>query len=258
MPQMVSIITASYNVEQYIEETIASVQSQTYQDWEMLITDDASTDNTCIIIEAIAKKDARIKLFKLKQNSGAAVARNYSIQNARGRFHAFIDADDVWFPTKLEVQLKMMSLNNIEVSFSNYIYIDENSKPMNIMVRAIKELTFSKLLKNNYIGNLTGIYDTKYIGKLYCPPILKRQDWCLWLDAVKNSKSVALGIQKPLAKYRIRRESLSRNKIRLLKYNFLVYHNHLNYGNIKSLYFLLIFLFEYFFVRPKYIEKINR
>ncbi len=255
MSELVSIITASYNVEQYIAETIASVQSQTYQDWEMIITDDASTDNTCKIIEEIAKKDGRIKLLKLKQNSGPAVARNQSIKKARGRFIAFLDADDIWYPDKLALQVKLMLEQNISVSFTSYQHIDEAGKDLNYVINAIPNLSYAKLLKNNYIGNLTGMYNVSKLGKLYQPNLKKRQDWCFWLEALKRSNKPAVGIQQVLAKYRIRKGSVSRNKVQLLKYNFLVYHQYLKFSFLKSMLYLVVFLVEYFFVRPKYINN---
>lgn len=255
MSELVSIITASYNVEQYIAETIASVQSQTYQDWEMIITDDASTDNTCKIIEEIAKKDGRIKLLKLKQNSGPAVARNQSIKKARGRFIAFLDADDIWYPDKLALQVKLMLEQNISVSFTSYQHIDVAGKDLNYVINAIPNLSYAKLLKNNYIGNLTGMYDVSKLGKLYQPNLKKRQDWCFWLEALKRSNKPAVGIQQVLAKYRIRKGSVSRNKVQLLKYNFLVYHQYLKFSFLKSMLYLVVFLVEYFFVRPKYINN---
>lgn len=255
MSELVSIITASYNVEQYIAETIASVQSQTYQDWEMIITDDASTDNTCKIIEEIAKKDGRIKLLKLKQNSGPAVARNQSIKKVRGRFIAFLDADDIWYPDKLALQVKLMLEQNISVSFTSYQHIDEAGKDLNYVINAIPNLSYAKLLKNNYIGNLTGMYDVSKLGKLYQPNLKKRQDWCFWLEALKRSNKPAVGIQQVLAKYRIRKGSVSRNKVQLLKYNFLVYHQYLKFSFLKSMLYLVVFLVEYFFVRPKYINN---
>lgn len=255
MSELVSIITASYNVEQYIAETIASVQSQTHTNWEMIITDDGSTDNTYKIIEEIARKDARIKLYKLKQNSGPAVARNQSIKKARGRFIAFLDADDLWCPDKLALQVKLMLEQNISVSFTSYQHIDEAGKDLNYVINAIPNLSYAKLLKNNYIGNLTGMYDVTKLGKLYQPNLKKRQDWCFWLEALKRSDKPAVGIQQVLAKYRIRKGSVSRNKVQLLKYNFLVYHQYLKFSFLKSMLYLVVFLVEYFFVRPKYIKN---
>lgn len=255
MQALVSIIIPAYNVEAFIAETIKSVQAQTYQNWEMLITDDLSHDQTRQVIKAFMKTDKRIKLFCLDNNQGPAVARNNSIKNAKGQFIAFLDADDIWYPQKLDVQVKAMLKSKTEVSFSSYQHIDEYGNNLNLTIQAMPSLSYTKLLKNNYIGNLTGMYDASKLGKIYNPQLKKRQDWCLWLQALQKSKKPALGIQQVLAKYRIRKNSISSNKLQLLKYNFQVYHQYLNYNLLKSMIYLLVFLAEYFLVRPKYIQK---
>jgi glycosyltransferase involved in cell wall biosynthesis len=255
MKGLVSIITACYNSEEYIAEAIQSVQAQTYTNWEMLITDDRSSDNTRQIVETYVRQDKRIKLFCLENNQGPAVARNHSIKNAKGRFIAFLDADDIWMPEKLELQTEEMLKNDIAVCYSSYRHVDESGKDLNTTINAIPQLSWGKLLKNNYIGNLTGIYDASKIGKVYHPPLKKRQDWCIWLECLKRSEKPAWGLQQTLAKYRVRQNSISRNKTRLLKYNFQVYHKFLKFGYLKSLLYLLLFLKEYFLIRPKYISR---
>jgi hypothetical protein len=257
MNDLVSIITPTFNSADFIQETIHSVQKQTYQNWEMLITDDCSTDQTFDIIQAYAKKDQRIKLFKLAKHSGPAVARNNSIGLAKGRFIAFLDADDLWLPGKLELQIQIIDNNKADICYGSYMIIDENSRSLNIKVNAITNLSFKKLLKNNYIGNLTGIYDADKLGKIYNPCIKKRQDWGLWLIALKKSRSNSIGLDQTIAKYRVHRNSISRNKLNLLKHNFTVYHKCLNFSYIKSLFFMVLFLYEYFFVRPKFISKVE-
>lgn len=251
---LVSIITPAHNAEAYIAETIKSVQDQIYTNWEMLITDDASTDQTPQIIEQFAHKDSRIKFFKLEENTGPAAARNYSTHKAQGRFIAFIDADDVWHSQKLAIQVKTMMTQKAKVSFSNYQHIDEDGLPLNRIINAIPYLSYAKLLKNNYIGNLTGMYDASKLGKLYQPHLKKRQDWCLWLEALKISKQPAVGIQKVLAKYRLRKGSISKHKVQLLAYNFQVYHRFLKFNVLKSTIYLIVFLVEYFFIRIRYID----
>jgi glycosyltransferase involved in cell wall biosynthesis len=255
MKALVSIITPTYNAESHIAEAIKSVQAQTYTHWEMLITDDSSVDATYQRVEGYAKEDNRIKLFKLNQNSGPALARNHSIKKAKGHFIAFLDADDIWFPEKLTIQIEAMQKNEVSVCYSSYLHIDEKGESLNTSINAIPNLSYNKLLKNNYIGNLTGIYNVVNLGKIYNPELKKRQDWCLWLEALKRSKQPALGIQKPLAKYRIRQNSISRKKLQLPKYNFQVYYKYLKFNRLKSSFYLMIFLIEYFIVRPKYIHK---
>ena len=255
MNDLVSIITPTFNSADFIEETIQSVQDQTHQNWEMLITDDGSTDHTVNIIKKYAKVDHRIKCFELKENSGPAVARNYSIHKAIGRFHAFLDADDLWLPEKLELQIRVIKKSKVDVCHSSYVIINENSEYLNTKINAISSLSFNKLRKNNYIGNLTGMYDTKNLGKIYNPLVKKRQDWGLWLYALDKSNQDSVGISKTLAKYRVHSKSISSNKFNLLKYNFMVYHRCLGYNIAKSLYFMVLFLIEYFFVRTKFVSK---
>lgn len=248
---LVSVITATYNSEHFIEETINSVLHQTYTNWELLIIDDASTDGTISIIKSFALKHNNIKFFKNEANQGAAVTRNKGIKEASGDFIAFLDADDVWKPQKLEKQLKFMLEYNADVSFSSYDLMTENGLPLHKTVKAIPKLNYKKFLKCNYIGNLTGMYNTKTLGKIYAPNLRKRQDWLLWLSAVKKSNKPAIGLKESLAIYRVRKNSISSKKLDLLKYNYLVYKKGLGYSTLKSLYYIIVFLLEYFFVKSK-------
>jgi teichuronic acid biosynthesis glycosyltransferase TuaG len=241
---MVSVITPTYNSSKYIRFTIESIISQTYKNWELLITDDFSSDNTIQIIESYAKNDSRIKLFKLEENSGAGIARNFSINKAQGRYIAFCDSDDQWKKNKLEFQLKFMKENNLVFSFTDYDIIDEQGISKG-HIKCPKFLTYNKLLKNNYIGCLTVIYDTKTLGKLLMPKIRKRQDWVLWLSIMKKIKFTK-GLNTSLSIYRDRSNSISSSKFYLLKYNWNVYHKELGFNKIISFYYLIIFIFHYF------------
>ncbi|MFS4483534.1 glycosyltransferase family 2 protein [Hyunsoonleella sp. 2307UL5-6] len=247
----VSIITATYNSRDYINDTIQSVLKQTYTNWELLIIDDASKDNTFSIINEYASNFSNIKVFENKINQGAAITRNKGIKEASGSFVAFLDADDLWKPKKLEKQLKFMLDHNAEVSFSSYDLMDEDSSLLNKTVKALPVLTYKKFLKCNYIGNLSGMYSVKALGKIYAPNLRKRQDWLLWLSAVNKSNKPALGIEESLAIYRVRKDSVSSKKLNLLKYNYLVYKQGLGFSTLKSLYYLIVFLFEYFIVKSK-------
>ena len=164
----VSIITPSYNSESFISETILSIQNQTFKNWELIITDDCSSDNSVGVIKSFIKKDDRIRLYILKSNQGAGVARNHSIKMAKGRYIAFCDSDDQWKPNKLELQLNFMKKNNIILSYSGYDVIGENGKYIKTIYPP-KTINLRKILSNNYIGCLTAIYDSKIIGKHYMP-----------------------------------------------------------------------------------------
>ncbi len=251
---LVSIITPSYNSAAFIAETIESILSQTYTNWELLITDDCSTDNTCTIIRDFIQKDNRIKLYKLEHNAGAGVARNKSIKEAKGRFLAFCDSDDCWYPNKLEKQLSFMIENEYAFTCTSYdCYNEENEKVG--FVKCKKRISYFSLLRDNSIGCLTSIYDTKKTGKVYMPTIRKRQDWGLWLSLIKKTKNV-YGLQESLAKYRIRNNSISSNKISMLKYNFRLYKEVEKYSTITS-FLLLTFCFLPYYFYKKAKQKID-
>jgi glycosyltransferase involved in cell wall biosynthesis len=246
-----------YNSEDFISETIYSVISQTYKNWELLLIDDKSQDNTLQIIEPFLKDFGNIKLLKNTINSGAAISRNKGIEVAQGDYIAFLDADDLWKANKLEVQLNVMRAKNCYVCFSSYEQINEAGDTLNKEVKALKVLSYNKLLKSNYIGNLTGIYNAKYLGRITTPNLRKRQDWLLWLYAIKKSGKPALGVQESLAYYRVRNESISSNKFNLLKHNYWVYKKGLGYSTFKSIYAMIVFLKEHFFVKSKQVVTTN-
>jgi glycosyltransferase involved in cell wall biosynthesis len=254
MNGLVSIITPMFNSEAFIVDTINSITAQTYTNWELLLIDDRSSDHTIEIVNRFTEKHSNIKLLKNEVNSGAAISRNKGIMAAKGDYIAFLDADDLWKPEKLEKQVAFMQTNNCDVCFSSYEQINEQGKPLNKLVIALPMLSYNKYLKSNYIGNLTGMYNSKTLGKIVSRNLRKRQDWLLWLTAIKTSGKPAQGIQESLAYYRIRENSISSNKINLLKYNYAVYKKGLGFSTIKSVYYMLVFLKEHFFVKSKLVK----
>lgn len=253
---LVSIITPSYNCANFIEETIESIQAQTYQNWELLITDDCSTDASRDIIRKYADSDSRIKLLRLEKNSGAGVARNNSIKEAEGRFIAFCDSDDRWYPKKLEKQLEFMRSIGCVMSYTSYMTCNEAGEDIGIIICRRKE-TSRSIKRDDKVGCLTIIYDAERIGKIFMPDIRKRQDWAFKIKVLSICK-VAYGMKEPLALYRLRTNSLSNNKTSLIKYNIAVYNRVLGWNPIKSyLYFGFVFLPCYFFKRIS-IKYINR
>jgi teichuronic acid biosynthesis glycosyltransferase TuaG len=214
---IVSIITPTYNAAKYIQETILSVRKQTYQDWEMIIVDDASTDNTVKIIEQEAFNDSRIKLIKLDVNSGPANARNTAIECSCGRFLAFLDSDDLWLPQKLEKQLNFMLKNQIGFSYTDYRIMNEEGEHSNVVFRVPKKLDYKELLKNTMIGTLTVVLDKTMVGEIRMP--LHRdcsEDYGLWLY-ILSSGITAFGLNEELAVYRKCEKSLSSNKVNSAK-----------------------------------------
>ncbi|WP_373057247.1 glycosyltransferase family 2 protein [Zunongwangia sp. H14] len=253
---LVSIIMPAYNAAQFIMKAIASVQKQTYTNWELLIIDDNSKDFTVANIKKQAREDSRIKIFRNSTNRGAGYSRNKGIKAAEGDFIAFLDADDLWKPEKLEKQLEFMISNDVAVCFTSYELIYENGQKKHEVVQALPFLTYQKLLKANYVGNLTGIYKAAKIGKIYAPQIRKRQDWALWLSAVKKA-GIAKGMLESLAFYRVRRNSVSGNKLEMLTYNFNIYYKFLDLSFWKSLKCMLIFLREQIIIKKRQIKQVK-
>ena len=211
-PPYVSVITPSYNSIRFIGETISSVQNQSYENWEMIIVDDGSTDQSAAKIKEIIEGDSRIRLLSLKENVGAAKARNLAIREARGRYIAFLDSDDIWLPHKLKTQLLFMEEMNIAFSYASYSLIDENGNELNREVSAPKSVDYHYLVGNTIIGCLTVMIDREKIPYVEMPSI-QPEDTALWLNLLHEGYE-AKGIQQVLAKYRIVTNSVSRNKIR--------------------------------------------
>lgn len=255
MNELVSIIIPTYNTEKFIESTLQSVQEQTYKNWEMILADDASTDQTVAIIERYAQEDDRIKLFKLSQNSGNGFARNVALEKATGKYIAYLDADDLWFPEKLEKQIQFLKANNLPFTFSFYDCIDEDGNNLDRRVEAPINLTYQQLFFCNYVGNLTAIYDAEYFGKITLPASQKRQDWRLWLTILKKIKTTK-PVPEPLAFYRIRKDSISASKFKLIKHNFEVYREFHGYNLVSAVLLMIRFLITQLVIKPGYIKKI--
>ncbi len=228
----------TFNSAAYVAESIESIQRQTYTRWELLIADDCSRDNTRDIIQRYADSDTRIRLITLDTNSGAAVARNAAIDQAQGRFIAFCDSDDQWLPTKLEQQVSHMLSNNCPLCFAPYYTIDERGNYL-AYIAAPQRVTLRQLRRDNKIGFLTCIYDTQALGKHHMPLQRKRQDWALLLTLLQHCHH-AESIQQPLAKYRLRRDSLSASKLSLIRYNAQTYTNIFHWSTPRSYTYLFV------------------
>lgn len=231
---LVSIITPVYNSEKYIHAAIHSVLSQTYTNWEMLIADDCSTDKTEEVIKKCLQ-DPRIKYFKLKNNSGAAVARNFILAKAVGEYIAFLDADDMWKPEKLEKQLTFMKNNRIGFSFTSYEILNDSE---NKAISVPKSLNYGQFMKNSIIGMLTVMIDRKIIGDIRLVNIKKDHDSMTWAKVLREG-STAYGLNESLAYYRKVPGSISSNKFKAAK-------NHWN--NCRQIEGLPIWKCIYYFV----------
>ena len=200
MNKLVSIITPSFNSSRFIEECIDSVLLQTYDNWELLIVDDCSSDNSSRLVKRY--NDNRISLIELEKNVGAAETRNIAIRKAKGKYIAFLDSDDIWMPTKLEDQIYFMQEKNIAFSFSNYQPISEYGRKLFTVIKVPKIMTYSSYLKNTMIGCLTVVIDRDKTGEFEMPYIRSSHDMALWLLIMRRGFK-AYGLDQNLAKYRI-------------------------------------------------------
>lgn len=233
----VSIIIPVYNTEKFIGKTIESVLNQTYKNWEILIFNDKSKDNSLKIIKKYSEKDKRIKVVDSKENVGVVAARNKLTEIATGEFIAFLDADDYWKQNKLEKQIKFMRKNNALISCTEYTRVTEDEKEINDII--IKEIiTYEDMLKNNYLGCLTVIYNANKLGKRYFKEREKNEDYVLWLEIVKETK-IIFGLKENLAFYRVLNNSRSSNKIKAAKDRWNVYRKIERLSLFKSIYYFL-------------------
>lgn len=241
MIDLVTIITPSFNSEKFIEETIKSVQAQIYQDWEMIIVDDCSEDNSVGIISKYLKNDNRIQLIESKTNRGPALSRNEALKSAKGRFIAFLDSDDLWMPEKLKKQLEFMKAKNSVLSYTAYSKIDEFGNIGNF-IEAPEKVNYKQLLQTCSIGILTAMYDSEKIGKIYMPDIFSVEDYALWLQITKQGYD-AYGLNEKLALYRVRKSGISSNKVKKAAYQWKVYRELENLSIPKSLYYMIFYTY---------------
>ncbi|MCM1091187.1 MAG: glycosyltransferase family 2 protein [Butyrivibrio sp.] len=216
---LVSIIVPVYNVEKYITETIESVRRQTYKNWELLLVEDCSTDGSRKAIEEYLTRtgDARIRLIALPANGGAARARNRGLSEAKGRYIAYLDADDLWESVKLEHELAFMEKQQAAFAFTGYEFADENGKGLGKIVHVPATLNYKQALKNTTIFTTTVIFDTALVPKdLLDMPEVKSEDTALWWKVLRNGY-IAYGLDENLVKYRRAGASLSSNKIKAIR-----------------------------------------
>ncbi len=237
---LVSIITPVYNSEKFLRATISAVRSQSYQVWEHILVDDCSSDRSAEIVRELATKDRRIKLIENERNGGPGASRNRGIEHASGKFIAFCDSDDYWHPQKLEWQIKYMEENDLFFSYGAYQRVTEDGEHLDVF-EPDDTLTYWNLLRTNQVGCLTAVYDAKALGKMYMDLLRKRQDYGLWLNILKSGKverAHKVPAPEPLAYYRVRQNSVSSNKLDLVRYNWALLRKHQELDLLSSLYFL--------------------
>lgn len=213
---LVSIVTPLFNSEKFVADTIDSVVSQSYSNWEMIIVDDCSSDGSVEIVLGYKEKEERIRFFQLNENSGSGIARNKAIEESKGRYIAFLDSDDIWTPDKLEKHIKYMQTVGAVFSHTSYGYLNEEGSRIKGTFRVSKHpVSYHDLLKRTEISCLTAIYDAEKLGKFYMSKHKRKQDYALWLSILKTGvKSYPLDLE--LAFYRQSRNSATSNKPKLL------------------------------------------
>lgn len=251
---LVSIVTPAHNCAETLQCTLDSILGQSFENWEHIIVDDASTDSTSQILQSHCSLHARARWIGLNTNQGAAVARNTAIQAASGRYIAFLDSDDVWKPNKLAQQLDFMRRNEVLFCYSSYEKINENGDVIG-KVNVPARQSYSDLLKNNKIGCLTAIYDSEKLGKTLMPLIRKRQDLGLWLKLLKVTP-YAYGIDECLAQYRVRSNSISSKKSNAAKYTWQLYREIEKLPFLKASYYFACYAINGF--AKTYIAQIRR
>lgn len=234
----VSIIMPMYNSERFIREAIDSVLAQTYTDWELLVVDDGSTDNSTSIVKEYADKDHRIRLLFNNRHIGIPSApRNMGVSNAKGRYIAFLDSDDMWLPRKLEHQIPLFKNQNVVIVYSNYEKMNEQGERTNRIIIAPEHSSYNALLRGNVIGNLTGIYDKAKIENVVIEDI-HHEDYVMWLTILKQGK-IAQNTNTTEAVYRVMSNSVSSNKTKVLRWQWAVYREHEKLSLCKSCYYFV-------------------
>lgn len=229
-----------HNSERYLREAVESVLAQTYKRWELLIIDDASTDHSVEIANKYVQADSRVHLLHNPDPIHMPSApRNVGVHAARGRYIAFLDSDDVWFPQKLEQQLPLFNDNRTAIVYSNYEKIDEKSTRANRIVTAPSRATYNTLLSGNIIGNLTGIYDTHKVGKANIKNI-HHEDYGMWLSILKQGY-IARSTETTLAAYRENSRSVSSNKLRVTTWQWNIYRNVEHLSLLRSAYYFMFY-----------------
>ncbi|WP_424943407.1 glycosyltransferase family 2 protein [Aliiroseovarius crassostreae] len=231
----VSVIIPTYNAARYLERTVSSVQSQCFEDWELILADDASSDGTMDLARQLAAKDDRIRVLDTKTNGGAARARNRALKAARGRYMAFLDADDCWRPEKLTRQVAFMQSTNAPLSYTEFVrHFDDGSARQ---VRLPEKVDRKTLLRGNLIACSTAMYDREALGLVEMPDVRMRQDFGLWLRILERVP-LAHGLCEPLTDYTVRSDSLSANKVKAISATWRLFHQVEGFGVVKSTWLL--------------------
>lgn len=242
MADLVSVVTPMFNSEKHIEQTIASVQAQTYTDWELLVADDGSSDQSVDLVRELAASDCRIHLIPAAHNTGPAGARNRAINQSTGRYLSFLDSDDFWRADKLQIQLDFMADSSTEITYSSYQKVDESGEPIGAAIQVPSAVNYKALLNSNAIPCLTALYDTRMLGK-HTMESVGHEDYVYWLRLLKKG-FLAQGLNEVLAFYRVREGSVSNNKLKAAGFQWNIYRNIEELSLVRSLYHFSMYTYQ--------------
>lgn len=232
---LVSVIMAAYNAERTIEQAICSVLQQTYQNYELLVVNDCSSDGTAAIVEQIGKQDARVRLITNDQNCGVSYTRRHGLQEAKGAWIAILDSDDVWAPEKLEKQIKLQKEKNADLLFTGSAFMNADGQPIDWYLHAPAEVGYRQLLKQNVLSNSSALVRKELYEKYYAVGDGMHEDFAIWLSILKEGKK-AYSVDEPLLIYRIAKSSKSGNKIKAAKMNWNTYR-YVGLNPVEALYY---------------------
>lgn len=234
---LVSVVMPAYNAAQYVEETIRSVVAQTVTDWELIVVDDSSADDTCDLVERLAEEDSRIRLVKNAENSGVAMTRNRAMNMARGQYVAFLDSDDIWYPEKLEKQIALMKATCADIVYCSYAIINEDNEKQCSDFLVPEKTDLNAMLIKSVLSCSTVLLTREVVNQYRFSGDYYHEDYILWLRMLKDGKK-AHGCTQVLAAYRIRRDSRASNKIRSAQRRWTIYRTYLRMSWIESAYYL--------------------
>lgn len=254
---LVSIISPTWNCALFIADTIRSIQAQTYTNWEMLIVDDCSSDNTLEVIMPFMDSDKRIKYFRNEKNAGAAMSRNHAFREAKGRWIAFLDSDDLWTPDKLEKQIEFMVNGGYHFSYTQYKEINEAGAETGVLVSGPKHVTKRGMYNFCWPGCLTVMYDADVVGLVQISDIKKNNDYAMWLKVCHKADCHLLA--EPLAFYRRGRAgSISSHGVTtMMRWHFKLFNEADGKGKVASLWLTAWNMFFGFYKKIRYVKKYN-
>lgn len=252
MKELVSVIMPTYNCGRFIRESIDSVLAQTYTNWELLIVDDCSTDETQRIVRTYT--DARIRYTRNEQNMGAALTRNRALREANGRYIAFLDSDDLWLPTKLEKQIAFMQTSGYAFTYHNYIEIDEQSQVLGILVSGKKHVRPFDMYSCCWPGCLSVVYDREQIGCIQIPDIRKNNDSAMWLQVIRKADCYLL--PEVLAKYRRRMGSITPTSIwKKIGWHYILFREGAKMNPLASVFWMCMNIMGNSYKKIRYVKR---